>query len=367
MALHVAGVTARDVRNGWAAGSRKVGAGCRRPVVQVTTNRGGSVRRSSGRSRRTLFGFAVAVLALGLVAAACGSDDSSSGSGTTAAGGAGTTAGEGAGTTAASTATPVPGGELIVGIEADTSSPWTPSKMVCAASCYQTVGSVYDPLVMLNEDGQPVPYLAESVEPNADYTVWTIKARSGVTFHDGTPFDGAAIADNLIRATKSFLTGAALTDIAKDASGNAEIVVTDPMTVQITMSRPWVPFPIYLSAQIGYMASPTWLKAADADATLEAKPVGTGAFIFKDYKPGESFTATRNPELLEPALPVPRRVRDTRHPRRARLAPLHSRPATSTSSTRRTATRSRSSGTSPTSSRCWRRATTARRTTRFCT
>ena len=38
-----------------------------------------------------------------------------------------------------------------------------------------------------------MPYLAESVEPNADYTVWTIKVRSGVTFHDGTPLNGAAM------------------------------------------------------------------------------------------------------------------------------------------------------------------------------
>src|SRR5207344_2653298 len=105
---------------------------------------GGSVRRSSGRSRRTVFGFAAALLALGLVAAACGSDDSSSGSGTTAGGGAGTTAGGGAGTTAASTETPVAGGKLVVGIEADSGSPWEPSKVLCAASCYVTVGGIYD-------------------------------------------------------------------------------------------------------------------------------------------------------------------------------------------------------------------------------
>ena len=55
------------------------------------------------------------------------------------------------------------------------------------------VRSVFDPLTLLNTDGKVEPYLAKSVTPNADYTVWTIKARSGVTFHDGTPFDGAEI------------------------------------------------------------------------------------------------------------------------------------------------------------------------------
>jgi ABC-type transport system substrate-binding protein len=167
--------------------------------------------------------------------------------------------------------------------------------VLCAISCHQTIRSVFDPLTLPTPDGTIEPYLAESIEPNADYTVWTLTAREGVTFHDGTPFDGAAIADNLTRHTKSFLTAAALTDIAENPDGTPQIVVTDPMTVEITMTRPWVPFPIYLAGQIGYMASPTWLAAADADVSLEPKAVGTGPFVFKDYKPGESFTATKNP------------------------------------------------------------------------
>ena len=51
------------------------------------------------------------------------------------------------------------------------------------------------------------------------------------------------------------------------------------------------------------MASPTWLAAADKDPTLESKPVGTGPFVFKDYKPGESFTATKNPNYWNKPYP----------------------------------------------------------------
>ncbi len=256
------------------------------------------------------------LVAFGLLAAACGSDDSGSSAGTTAAGGAGTTAAGGAATTAASTETPTPGGKLVYGIEADTGSPWEPSKALFAISGHTVIRSIYDSLAIATVDGQVVPYLAESITPNADYTVWTIKARSGVTFHDGTPFDGAAIVDNLVRQTKSFLTGKYLSDVATNPDGSPQIVATDPMTAQITMKRPWVPFPTYLTGTIGYMASPTWMKAADADAALEAKPVGTGPFVFKDYKPGESFDRDQEPELLEQALPVPRRGRVPGHPGR---------------------------------------------------
>ena len=246
---------------------------------------------------------AAAALALGLVAAACGSDDSGSSSGTTAAGGAGTTAAGGAATTAATAAEPVPGGKLVMGIEADTGSPWEPSKALLAISGHTVIRSIYDSLTIVTDDGQVVPYLAESVTPNADFTVWTIKVRSGVTFHDGTPLNSAAVVDNLVRHFKSFLTAKVLTDVATNADGSPQITAVDDLTVSVTMKRSWVPFPIYLSGAIGYMASPTWQAAADSDAALEAKPVGTGPFVFKDYKPGESFTATKNPNYWNKPYP----------------------------------------------------------------
>ena len=94
-----------------------------------------------------------------------------------------------------------------------------------------------------------------------------------------------------------------LTDVVKDASGTPQIAKVDDLTVTVTMKRPWVPFPLYLSGAIGYMASPTWQAAADGDPALESKPVGTGPFVFKDYKPGESFTATKNPNYWNKPYP----------------------------------------------------------------
>ena len=39
--------------------------------------------------------------------------------------------------------------------------------------------------------------LVESVDHNADYTEWTLHIREGITFHDGTPLDGAAVKFNI--------------------------------------------------------------------------------------------------------------------------------------------------------------------------
>ncbi|HEY5424054.1 MAG TPA: ABC transporter substrate-binding protein, partial [Ilumatobacteraceae bacterium] len=257
------------------------------------------------RSSRRLI--AAALVSLGLVAVACGSDDNKSSTVTS-----GTTAGTTAAapeTTAASSATtaapsgteaaaptteaalqPVPGGSLVMGIEADTSSPWRPSEMLCAISCHQVIRNIFDTLTMPNDKGEAVPYLAESVTPNADFTEWRIKARAGVTFHDGTPFDGAAIAENLTRAKTGALTGNVLRPV-----DTITVDPADPMTVILTMNTPWAAFPYSLMGQAAYMASPTWLAASDNDEALKSQPVGTGPFIYESYVPNESFKMKKNP------------------------------------------------------------------------
>ncbi len=249
--------------------------------------------RQSRRRPGVLLG-AVAV-SFGLIASACGSGD-----------GGGTTD-----TTATDESTPTdntevidtltavtPGGDLVMAIEADTSSPWRPSEMVCAISCHMVARSVYDTLMIPGSDNVPVPYLASSVEPNEDFTVWRVTARSGVKFHDGTDFDGAAIVDNISRHKAALLTGTAIksvTDVSVDPA--------DPMVAVITVEKPWATFPWYLTGQVGYMASPTWLAASDTDEALRSKPVGTGPFVFADYKPNEYYKGTKNPTYWNAPFP----------------------------------------------------------------
>ena len=257
--------------------------------------------KSSIRTRRrpgVVIG-AVAI-AFGLVAAACGGDDggSSSGGGETTAAPAETTAPAPATQPPAEDDTPVPGGKMVFGLEADTSSPWTPSAMVCAISCHMVARTVYDTLMIPGSDNVPHPYLAESVTPNDDYTEWRITARSGVKFHDGTDFDGAAIVDNISRHRSALLTGTALLDLV-----SIELDPADPMTAVAVTNKPWATFPWYLTGQIGYMASPTWLAAADADATLASKPVGTGPFVFDDYKPNEYYKGKKNADYWNQPYP----------------------------------------------------------------
>jgi peptide/nickel transport system substrate-binding protein len=77
----------------------------------------------------------------------------------------------------------------------------------------------------------------------------------------------------------------------------------DPMTVLIKMNTPWAAFPFSLMGQAAYMASPAWLLASDTDEGLRSKPVGTGPFVYEDYKPNEYFKMTKNADYWNQPFP----------------------------------------------------------------
>ena len=141
------------------------------------------------------------------------------------------------------------GGDLVFGIEADSANPWAPYRTSCATACYVLLTSVSDPLFTASAEGEIAPILVEDYEANDDYTEWTFNIREGITFHDGTPLDGAAVEFNMESCQYSSLTGAAFLWI-KDISSSGQ-------TVTITTNQPYVVGPRqFTERQCAYMFSP---------------------------------------------------------------------------------------------------------------
>ena len=203
---------------------------------------------------------------------------------------------------------PVHGGDLVFGIEADSANPWVPYRTSTATAGYVMMASVSDPLFTATAEGEIAPVLVESYESNEDATEWTLQIREGITFHDGTPLDGAAVEFNMETCQYAPLTAAALTWI-KDISSSGQ-------TVTITTNEPFVAMPRgFTERQCAYMMSPTWMRTLpdvpqrtegspiyDAELAAEpatgdpAQPVGLGAYVFESYTPGNgnSFKLVRN-------------------------------------------------------------------------
>ncbi len=309
-----------------------VGAARQRPIV--------GQRHSAARRKPWRWRLAAVVAVFALVAVACGGsdtdDDGDGGSApqpdtTEAASEVPSTtmspqeeevveardAGEATGEDVRETETgPTHGGRLVYGIEADSANPFVHYATSCAISCRMIFRAITDSLYITDTDGDVVPYLVESESPNEDFSVWTLKIRDGIRFHDGTPLDGAAVAYNINLCRLSQLTGPGWLGIDSVVGEGQNVTVTaspgQPLAVGIG--------PLARAEVCGQMFSPAWMEtlpnnplyvspssplpeeqreAALANATGDpSAPVGLGAFKYVSYTPGNgnSFIAERNPD-----------------------------------------------------------------------
>ena len=115
----------------------------------------------------------------------------------------------GSSTPGVGTGTPRRGGTVTVGLNSEIDG-FLPSASHFDNSGLTYANTIYDTLTVVGADGTARPYLAQSVTPNTDMTVWTITLRPGVTFHDGSPLNADVVLANIQALQTSALTGQAL-------------------------------------------------------------------------------------------------------------------------------------------------------------
>ncbi|MEM9513477.1 MAG: ABC transporter substrate-binding protein [Actinomycetota bacterium] len=236
------------------------------------------------------------VFTCALVLAACaGSGDDDGAPATTARDGADETTDpppDGTATTQPAAPTqPIPGGTLryaagAVGASLD------PTSTEFTAAERTIVNSVFDTLTAIDTDGRPVPYLAESLTPvGGDLAVWQLTLRPGVTFHDGTPLDAAAVVANFEAQRNDPTIGVV---IRADYVSDQPVTIIDERTVEYRLLDPSGAFPARLAGQEGMVASASWLEATVGDPALRGRPVGTGPYTFAD-RTDRFIRVDRNP------------------------------------------------------------------------
>lgn len=232
---------------------------------------------------------AAVVLGLLLVAGACGGGSDGGGGGSAAGnGGDGLVKSDAGGSTAnitiAAKGEPKPGGALAYGVEAETDS-MKPTRARWAISGLMYANAVFDPIAAYDKDGVPRPYLAEKIEPSADFKTWSITFRPGITFHNGEKLDAEAGRVFIDALKDSPLTGPAAEPIV-------EVVPTGPLSADIKLNVAWVAFPHIMTGQGGMIAAPAQIKDEGEDGAR--KPIGTGPFKLKEWIPDNHFTAVKN-------------------------------------------------------------------------
>ncbi len=151
--------------------------------------------------------------------------------------------------------------------------------------------AVYNTLTILNEQGGADPELAESVESNDTATRWVFKIRKGVTFSDGAPLKMDDIVYSIMRHKDEKLASS-----AKPLVANIKDVKADGSdTIVVELNAPDVDLPIMIGTfQFGVIKNGT---------TDFSKPIGTGPFTVKEFKPGVATSFTRNPNYWKEGKP----------------------------------------------------------------
>ncbi len=136
----------------------------------------------------------------------------------------------------------------------------------------------YQGLIGFDKEMKMIPALAETWEANATATEFTFHLRKGVLFHDGTPFDAAAVKVNIERLAnpENKLSRRILVSMLD------HVDVIDPATVKIVLKEPFGAFLNNIAHPGTFMISPAALAKYGKD--IRVNPVGTGPYKFVSYR-----------------------------------------------------------------------------------
>ena len=153
---------------------------------------------------------------------------------------------------------------------------------------------VFDPLMRVGPYHQLEPGLAVDWQPNKDATVWEIRLRSGVHWHDGKPFT----ADDVIYTFRTMGNPAHLGHAAVEAFKLNDVKKLSDTLVRVPLSAPNAD----LSSLFGYFNPAIVVQNGTKNFT---KPIGTGPYKLVSFTPGRQSVLTANRDYWDHPRPYP--------------------------------------------------------------
>lgn len=184
---------------------------------------------------------------------------------------------------------PKDGGNLIIGVAAD---PVILNPNYAGDRVSLTIDqALYAPLFQVNE-GKKTFYLADSLTLSEDNLTYTLKLKSGLTWHDGEKLT----ADDVVFTIDSIL------DEKQNSMLRANLFIGDKPVKAVKVDDLTVEFklpqvsPAFEATLVQVFPIPKHIFENETDlekSTKNANPVGSGPFKFKEYKAGEYVTLER--------------------------------------------------------------------------
>lgn len=250
------------------------------------TERGFDSERDGGLTRRQVLHGALAggaMLSAGGLLAACGGSSSGSSS-----------ASSSAGSSPASTGTLKSGGSLRVGATGGGAKDTIDAHLPTADTDIMRCWNLYEPLAVRPPSFGPLEMMvAESIEAEHRKTdSWVVKIRPGIEFHNGK----TVTADDVVFSLNRIL------DAKNPKVGAASIGYVDIKNVKkISTSQVRIPLKF---ANAGFLDDiGQYFNAIVPVGYNPAKPVGTGAFMYESFTPGQQSVFKKFPNYWQHGKP----------------------------------------------------------------
>src|SRR6266446_4790507 len=192
----------------------------------------------------------------------------------------------------ASAQAPRPGGTLVSA--QTTEATGLDPQLVPAFSRSRRSPMMYSQLVRFDPDMNPIPELAESWEVSKDALTWTFKLRQGVKFHDGQEMTSADVKFTFDR-------------LFEKSPGKSDFIAVDKVepagkyAVKFITKEPFAGMLAALGGFWGFIISEAGVKAAGGD--LNKTAMGTGPYMFVDWKVEQQLVLKKHPGYFKKGLP----------------------------------------------------------------
>ncbi|WP_175934625.1 ABC transporter substrate-binding protein [Corynebacterium sp. Marseille-P4321] len=146
-----------------------------------------------------------------------------------------------------------------------------------AAAPQALVGNVYETLVRIDDEGAPVPHLAESWDIAGNEV--TFHLREGVTFSNGKVFDADDVVFSIDYVRASWTNG-----LKAQMDPVVEVEAVDARTVRVLLDEAPLPWLWSMGTLTGAMMTP------DSVERLATDPLGTGPYTVERFDIGEALS-----------------------------------------------------------------------------
>ncbi|MCP3019062.1 ABC transporter substrate-binding protein [Cupriavidus basilensis] len=174
------------------------------------------------------------------------------------------------------------------------------SAMNSQAPTQYVAGKIYQGLLTYGPDLKPRPELAKSWKISPDGLTYTFELQSGVKWHDGKPFTSADVVfsiDKMLREVH-VRTRAVLNKYMES------IRAVNDSTVEIKLKEAFPPFiSMFETGTMPMMPKHIYDGTDYRNNPANQKPVGTGPFMFKEWKKGAYIKLAKNPNYWKKGKP----------------------------------------------------------------